>query len=70
MVSNKRQTVETNLTCKECGNIQMIRRKLGRQRAPGHVKHIYCYKCQAVTAHVEELEKLNQLRGDDYGEVK
>ena len=26
----------------------------GRQKEKGHIKHIYCYKCECRTAHTEK----------------
>ena len=55
--------VKTYLECKECGNVFSIWRKSGRQKPEGHIKHLYCYKCQQVTAHVE-LPKYSLLTAD------
>ena len=49
--------VEVRLRCPECGNVATIWRRMSKLKEPAHVKHLWCYKCQAVTAHVE-------VRGD------
>lgn len=48
--------VPTKLKCTKCGNVYPIWRGRGNRRKDGHTKHVYCFKCQEVTAHVEARE--------------
>jgi len=47
---------QKTLACPECGNKQRIWRKSRRNKAAGHIKHMWCYKCKAVTGHIEQPE--------------
>lgn len=38
--------------CMECGTTAVIP-KYSRATSKGHKKHMYCYRCQAVTGHVQ-----------------
>lgn len=51
----KTKTTATQLKCTECGNIQTIHRRRGKQKKKNHVKHMYCYSedCKETTAHLE-----------------
>lgn len=44
----------SNLVCECCSNVFPVPRKQSERRGRGHVKHIWCYKCMEVTAHVEQ----------------
>lgn len=49
---NKRQKVnKTMLKCLICGNNYIHYRVIGKQRAKGHIKGIYCFKCKKKTKH-------------------
>lgn len=45
----------SELYCVECGTKNIIYRPKGCKRAKGHIKHLYCYRCQMTTAHQEHL---------------
>ena len=46
-------TVQSNLMCFDCGSIFTVHRKKRRQREAAHIKHLWCFKCQKETQHVE-----------------
>ena len=53
-VGSRTRTIATKLQCEECGNIQTIHRRVSRQKAKNHLKHMYCYdKCRVITGHRE-----------------
>lgn len=52
MQKNQKMTY-SKLNCENCGNLIKIPRFRGKWREEGHVKHMYCYKCQEITAHIE-----------------
>lgn len=56
-VGSKTRTAQTFLQCSCCGNINPIFRKRSKMKAKNHIKHLYCYKCKEVTAHVEVKEE-------------
>ena len=43
----------SDLVCLNCGNIVTIQRKVGNARPVGHIKDLYCYKCQKLTKQYE-----------------
>lgn len=50
----RNRTVSTKLKCEECGNTQTIQRRVSRQKAKNHLKHMYCPStCLEVTGHLE-----------------
>jgi hypothetical protein len=50
----KRQPmVQKELKCEVCGDIFPIFRKAWKNKESGHIKHLYCYKCKNITAHIE-----------------
>lgn len=53
---SKTRTAPTHLQCPVCGNIVTIHRKRSKMRGKNHTKHMYCYKCQEVTGHIELRE--------------
>lgn len=53
MPKTSRKTVEKHLKCTKCGNIQSIRRILGRNKASNHIKHLWCYICKGILPHEE-----------------
>ena len=53
MSSAKSSTVQKSLQCQECGNVAVIWRKESKNHGTGHKKHMYCYRCQETTAHLE-----------------
>lgn len=52
-MKHRRIANQTYLKCPDCGNVQSIYRKLNKQREEGHCKHLWCYRCRAVTKHTE-----------------
>lgn len=56
-VCSKTRTAQTFLQCSCCGNINPIFRKRSKMKVKNHIKHMYCYKCKEVTAHVEVKEE-------------
>ena len=56
-VGSKTRTAQTFLQCSCCGNINPIFRKRSKMKGKNHIKHMYCYKCKEVTAHVEVKEE-------------
>ena len=55
-MGNKHVFVETQLVCMNCGNIVTIQRRISRLKNVGHVKHLFCYKCDSVQKHYEVRE--------------
>ncbi len=51
LMQNK--TFLTDLVCTGCGNVAQIRRKSKRLKGVGHIKDLWCYKCEMVTKHFE-----------------
>ena len=47
------KTFLTDLVCTECGNVAQIRRRSKRLREVGHIKDLWCYRCEMVTKHFE-----------------
>lgn len=41
------------MECPRCHERFQIYRKPGKRRKKGHVKHMWCWKCKAVTPHRE-----------------
>jgi ribosomal protein L33 len=41
------------LACRSCGALFPLWRKPARNRAAGHFKKLYCYRCGRRTTHVE-----------------
>ena len=52
-MSNKNRFKPSDLVCLDCGNVASIMRGSGRYRPKGHIKDLWCYKCQKVTKHYE-----------------
>lgn len=50
---SKTKTKATYLECEVCQNVVTIRRKRSKMREKNHIKHMYCYKCKEVHAHIE-----------------
>lgn len=48
-----KKTVRKDLRCEECGGVNTIHRKLSRDKATGHYKHLHCIVCGRRTRHVE-----------------
>jgi hypothetical protein len=49
----RRNTIQKQLKCECCNSVFPIWRKIGRNKSQGHVKHLHCYSCKKVTAHIE-----------------
>lgn len=47
------KTFLTDLVCTECGNVAQIRRRSKRLREVGHIKDLWCYRCEKGTKHFE-----------------
>lgn len=45
--------IKTRLICPICGNIQTIVRRNSKQKKFGHLKYLWCYKCQQRINHFE-----------------
>lgn len=56
MFRRTRRVQRKLLRCLECGAIFPIWRRLSSNRARGHVKHLWCYRCRKRTPHVEQYE--------------
>jgi ribosomal protein S26 len=41
------------LRCEECGSVFPIPRKKHAKRENGHIKDLYCYRCQRTTKFKE-----------------
>jgi Fe2+ or Zn2+ uptake regulation protein len=46
----------SKLICTECGEIFPIPRRISKQREKGHIKHIWCFKCNQVTKFKENID--------------
>lgn len=49
----KLKYVSTVLKCTECGMIFPIARPKSKRRQDGHIKDLYCPRCNKITKHVE-----------------
>lgn len=49
----KQKCCTSNFSCQVCGNVIPLPRKISRQRALGHKKHLWCVKCKRLTPHTE-----------------
>ena len=65
MASIKTRTFSTNLKCPECGKYVIIRRKIGRRKTNGHVKHMYCPYCQKIVPFVEDTKSVVNALGEE-----
>lgn len=61
----KVKTFLTDLVCMECGNVAQIRRRCKRLREVGHIKDLWCYKCERVTKHFEVRDISKFLYDED-----
>lgn len=52
--STRAATIEKTLQCSECKEIHTIHRRRCRNRKKGHIKDIWCYKCEKMTKHIEQ----------------
>lgn len=43
--------------CETCGRQAYAAKRRGGPTARGHIKHLWCYGCKAVTAHRQTGEK-------------
>lgn len=52
------QTVSSQFFCTKCGKEGLpVRRKMGQERAAGHLKKLYCLYCKEEVNHVEIKDK-------------
>ena len=49
----KYKTLQKDLKCTVCGNVQQIQRKANKNRKTGHVKTFWCPYCLKEQDHVE-----------------
>ena len=49
------------LECITCGLIQTIQRRNSKDRAKGHIKHLWCPQCLKKTPHMECEEFAQQF---------
>lgn len=49
---NVDSTIST-LVCTQCGAKMYVPRGMGQQRGKMHKKHMYCFNCKEITAHLE-----------------
>ena len=61
----KRKVVATQLICPECKNIATIYRRINKQKAFGHRKWLYCYKCKKMTNHFEIRDDEIEMEEDN-----
>lgn len=47
----------SNLVCECCETVFPVPRKKSGRRGKGHVKHLWCYKCKDVKAHIELADR-------------
>lgn len=52
-MSNKILFEYTDLVCLNCGYVNSIMRRQSNKKACGHIKDLWCYKCQDITKHYE-----------------
>lgn len=59
-----------DLECDKCGRIFTIQRKDSRNKAAGHIKHLWCITCGKRTPHVEmgEFNEPNRMKSMKVGE--
>lgn len=55
-----RKYTQSDLICRECGNIFTIMRPCGEMREKFHKKTLYCYICKRETIHIELLDKCDK----------
>lgn len=55
-ISQMKNLTSSTLHCKCCGKKMPLPRKRGQRREFGHIKHLWCWGCKEVTAHVEQRE--------------
>ena len=41
-----------DMVCPVCGTVTTVTKTKGRTH-PGHIKTMYCYRCKAVTDHIQ-----------------
>lgn len=52
-MSNKALFKQTDLVCLSCGNVTSIMRRESKMKSLGHIKDLWCYRCEDVTKHYE-----------------
>ena len=58
--------IQTRLVCPDCGNIQVIYRKVHKRKPYGHLKRLWCYRCKKVTNHFEiGNEEIEEAANED-----
>lgn len=53
----RRKVVISELQCLKCGQKFPIPRMLSSRRKGGHVKDLWCIKCEENTKHIEQEQK-------------
>ena len=56
MAHSKSKVSQTLLECEKCGNVQKIWRLSSKLKKNGHIKGLYCYRCEKITTHIEKSE--------------
>jgi Fe2+ or Zn2+ uptake regulation protein len=52
----------SKLVCTECGEMFPIPRRHSKRREKGHIKDIWCFKCNKITKFKENTENDSYLR--------
>jgi len=60
----KQKMVTSKLHCTVCGNTQSIPRKRSKRREEGHIKHMFCIRCNETTAHIEDNRSKQEIEWD------
>lgn len=56
-MSKRQQYKSVDLQCPKCKTIQSIYRRKANLKKVGHLKKLYCYKCNEYTNHIELVDK-------------
>jgi len=55
-VRSATRVTQSRARCTRCGATFVFWRRQAKKRAPGHRKHLWCPRCQRVTAHIEQSD--------------
>ena len=56
-MSKRENVFMTTLKCENCENTAVIIRRKSKKKKTGHIKDLWCYKCQETTKHVESYDE-------------
>jgi len=56
------KTIKTELACLICESIFPISRKAHKKKGENHLKNLWCYRCEKVTTHIENLRIYQEPR--------